>query len=236
MKRWFTLVEILIVIVIIGLLIWLLVPRMSAVQSRARDVLRKNDLSNLQAAIIVAYQDLWRYPCTNDLWCMNWDEVPAWSEEQWYKAEDWVDIVNLRNRLKAVWMDIVPSDPLVLSEVYWLGDDEQQNPVKWEYRYLTLKNHDIPDLWFVLMAKTELAWSSNRVTCTQVQNVGEIQKRVVIQWGIHSDMDVKNLRPCDSITHGTQCSNTVTEDENWIQTERICVYKDESDLRYVVIY
>jgi len=68
----FTLVEMLIVIVIIGILIAALLPRLQGAQSMARDTSRKTALSQLQSAI-VAYQSLnGRWPealsgNTNDL-------------------------------------------------------------------------------------------------------------------------------------------------------------------------
>ena len=58
----FTLVEMLIVIVIIGILIASLMPRMQSAQWRARDVARKNDLSQIQTAIITSQTDKWEWP------------------------------------------------------------------------------------------------------------------------------------------------------------------------------
>ena len=58
----FTLVEMLIVIVIIGILIASLMPRMQTAQGRARDVARKNDLSQIQTAIITSQQDRGAFP------------------------------------------------------------------------------------------------------------------------------------------------------------------------------
>ena len=58
----FTLVEMLIVIVIIGILIASLMPRMQTAQGRARDVARKNDLSQIQTAIITSQSDRGSWP------------------------------------------------------------------------------------------------------------------------------------------------------------------------------
>lgn len=54
----FTLIEMLIVIVIIGILAAALVPRLQSVQSRARNVKRKADMSALRNGINLHYIDL----------------------------------------------------------------------------------------------------------------------------------------------------------------------------------
>lgn len=51
MKKAFTLVEMLIVIVIIGILAAALIPRLTGIQSRARDVARTADLQQLSTAL-----------------------------------------------------------------------------------------------------------------------------------------------------------------------------------------
>ena len=63
----FTLVEMLIVIVIIGILIAALLPRMQAAQGRARDVARKTALSQIQSAIVTHQGDHGSWPgCDGD--------------------------------------------------------------------------------------------------------------------------------------------------------------------------
>lgn len=54
-KQGFTLIEMLIVIVIIGILIAALVPRLSSARGRANDIARKADLAQVGVAL-VAYQ------------------------------------------------------------------------------------------------------------------------------------------------------------------------------------
>ena len=57
MKRAFTLIEMLIVIVIIGTLAALLVPNFMNARERARDAQRKSDLKQIQKALEMYHQD-----------------------------------------------------------------------------------------------------------------------------------------------------------------------------------
>ena len=58
----FTLIEMLIVIVIIGILAAALIPRLQSIQSRARDVKRKTDLKQIYNANEIYQMDRWVYP------------------------------------------------------------------------------------------------------------------------------------------------------------------------------
>jgi len=61
-KKSFTLIEMLIVIVIIGILAAALVPRLQAVQGRARDTKRKADLRTIYNALEIYVLDNGKYP------------------------------------------------------------------------------------------------------------------------------------------------------------------------------
>ena len=168
--KWFTLVEILIVIVIIGILIWALVPRMSAAQWRARDVARKNDLAQLQSAIVTSQQDKWDWP-----WMGSW-------------AASWINISTVKKQLETAWMNSVPKDPLSSNIVTWLWT----NNYSWgEYAYMVSKRNGTDNAGFVLMAKTEVEWWSNWVVCTSGSSLSG--------WKIDVGTDLWTIKLCTSM-------------------------------------
>lgn len=207
----FTLVEMLIVIVIIGILIAALMPRMQAAQWRARDVSRKTALSQIQTAIVTYQWDTGQWPAmsggTDDLsWATDWI---------------WVDVI--KKDLVVAWMNSVPEDPLKWQvEWLWSGD---ANISKWNYWYIVTKRNWTPDWWFVLMAKTEIVWGSNWVNCTD-------ESFSLEKGWITNDQDIKDLSLCESFTQtGTDTCKVGTWDEKWK-----CEYSDDSMLRYIVLY
>lgn len=62
LKGWFTLIEILIVIVIIGILTVALLPRIQWAQAKARNVARKADLNQIATALAAYNGDNGQYP------------------------------------------------------------------------------------------------------------------------------------------------------------------------------
>ena len=63
-KKGFTLIEMLIVIVIIGVLAAALIPRLSSARGRANDVARKADLAQVAAALVSYQIDHGSFPDT----------------------------------------------------------------------------------------------------------------------------------------------------------------------------
>ena len=203
----FTLVEMLIVIVIIGILIAALMPRMQAAQWRARDVSRKTALSQIQSAIVTAQWDLWRWPgCDSAQSCT--------SGNQWMSVSlIWTELVN-------AWMNGVPKDPLG-NNVTWLGSSGHN-----DYAYLVLQRNWAQNWWFALMAKTEVAWWSNWVVCDSAISGAPTEMG---NWKIDSNKDVKNINLCQTLTKldsGSWCMANTGD----------CQYSEDSQLRYLVTY
>ena len=206
--KWFTLVEILIVIVIIGILIWALVPRMSAAQWRARDVARKNDLAQLQSAIVTSQQDKWDWP-----WMGSW-------------AASWINISTVKKQLETAWMNSVPKDPLSSNIVTWLWTDNYS----WgEYAYMVSKRNGTDNAGFVLMAKTEVEWWSNRVYCGSWKDHYADEDTSV--WYIGVWEDLWKLHLCTRLTKNTNATSCTVDKE-----DGNCVYTEDWQLRYILLY
>lgn len=61
-QKGFTIIELLVVIVIIGILVALALPQLFAAQARGRDTDRKNDLKNIQQKLETYFNDNDFYP------------------------------------------------------------------------------------------------------------------------------------------------------------------------------
>lgn len=77
-QKGFTIIELLVVIVIIGILVALLLPNLFSAQQRGRDADRKNDLKTIQQQLEAYYSDNNAYPlATADLVPDYMDAVPV---------------------------------------------------------------------------------------------------------------------------------------------------------------
>lgn len=179
----FTLVEMLIVIVIIGILIASLMPRMQTAQWRARDVARKNDLSQVQTAIISSQSDRWYWPWLASRTASTW----SWTT--------WMKISEISQALLDAWMTSVPQDPNGSNPVDWLWSAV----ATWEYIYLIAKRNWTPNAGFALMASTEVEWSSNWVKCSTGTDLSG--------WKIVNGDDLANITLCSTITKGNDCAS-----------------------------
>ena len=205
----FTLVEMLIVIVIIGILIAALLPRMQAAQWRARDVSRKTALSQIQTAIVTYQGDKWKWPAIDS------------------GAKGWMAISGISEALRVAWMSSVPVDPISSNKVTWFLSGNNETTIDdWQYWYLVTKRNWTDNGGFVLMAHTEVEWWSNRVACAS----GNTTHKTLTWWYIKNTNDINEIQLCTEFVYDKNSSNTCSV-SGWK-----CTYNLESELRYITVY
>ncbi len=164
------------------LILWILsaslMPRMQSAQGRARDVARKNDLAQIQTAIITSYYDKWIWPGMNN--------------KDFWSAKYWMQMSSIEKELISAWMSNVPKDPLQTNKNSWLWSAW----VNWGYLYIVAKRSWVNNAWFALMANMEVEWGSNWVVCENNK-----------QWYINNDTDLSNIKLCNTISKWNTCSN-----------------------------
>ena len=214
----FTLVEMLIVIVIIGILIASLMPRMQTAQGRARDVARKNDLSQIQTAIITSQSDRGSWPG------MKWNKEASQADAY---ANGGIPVKDIKTQLLNAWMSEVPSDPNASNDNFWLGTTATAGN-NWQYLYMVWTRNWVSNAWFVLMAKTEVEWSSNRVVCNDWNEKGKIT-----WWVITSTDDLATVNICSKVSKYSWAANT-----KWcsVADKTNCIYDETWELRYILLY
>lgn len=139
-KKWFTLIEMLIVIVIIWILAAAIIPRLNSARGRANDVARKADLNQVATALITYQLDTWKFPTTG------------------------ATIDFIENELVAWWMTSIPRDPWNSNLFSWIN---MTSKTAWQYAYTTIEKNWISNWWFVLMAQMESYWQSNYIVCNE---------------------------------------------------------------------
>ncbi len=155
-KKWFTLIEMLIVIVIIGILAAAIIPRLNSARGRANDVARKADLNQVATALITYQLDNWKFP--------GW-ENPNWT---------WVTIDKISTQLIQWWMTSIPRDPANSSRFSWSNLLTNSSvSFDWYYIYQTIEKSWIPNWWFVLMAQMESPGQSNYLICWDWDLIGD---------------------------------------------------------------
>ena len=218
----FTLVEMLIVIVIIGILIASLMPRMQSAQWRARDVARKNDLAQIQTAVITSQQDRGAFP-----WMAwnSWEAINYTGSNASITSWDGGMIVdNIWMNLWRAWMSSIPTDPNGSNVNFGLWtnfNSGKRGNANWKYIYLVAKRNWVSNAWFALMAKTEVEWWSNWIVCDSGSDISGLSN-----WYITSGDDLASIKLCKTVTQWTSCSSNT---EN-------CTYTQTSQLRYLLLY
>lgn len=179
-KKWFTLVEMLIVIVIIGILASALIPRLSQARERANDTARKAHLQQV-AAVLVAYQiDKGRYPST------------AGALEE------------IEDELIAAWLSSVPTDPDASRVFKWVAvDGDCEDSPAGQYMYTPIKKRWIGGAWFILMAGTQTEWWSNRVYDESLDNDNDYLDS---DGCVNEDTEFRDIKLCQTFEQWTSPS------------------------------
>jgi len=179
MRKWFTLVEMLIVVVIIGILSAALLPRLQGAQASARDTARKADISTLGTAIVSYYNQKWVYPWTGSDNNMTWAIL----------IEDMLK--------KQVDLSSLPADPTKWNAFSWLAysatalNSWTSAVPAWQYWYMIVTKNGVDKGWFILMARPETEGGANFVEGMSI-----------------TDWDISNFEACTCFTQGTDPSDT----------------------------
>lgn len=143
-KKAFTLIEMLIVIVIIGILAAALVPRLVSVQGRARDTKRKADLSQIGSALAIYKTDNATFPA----------------------ASGNVALV-IANQYLSGYLTSTPTDPVSSAGIPEIGAVATNTG----YGYLSVTRNGVTSNGAVLAAQTESdGTSSNAIIYTGTMN------------------------------------------------------------------
>lgn len=176
-KKWFTLVEMLIVIVIIGILASALIPRLSQARERANDTARKAHIQNI-ATVLIAYQ----------------------IDKGLYPASEWT-IDSIESELVWAWLSSVPTDPDASRSFDGIGSTTAcTTSDPWQYMYTPIEKRGIANAWFALMAGTQTEWWSNFVYQVSYTASG------YAAGCINSAVDYIDIPECQTFTNGTTTS------------------------------
>jgi len=182
-KKAFTLVEMLIVVVIIGILSSALLPRLQGAQSAARDSARKSDLSQLGSAILQYYNNRGEYPEGSGT-----DKGTSWVM---------IPVDDIGEKLiKLVELSSVPHDPNKKNIITWKGGSNTEKSLSWgQYGYFMMTKNSIPNGWYVLVARTETEWGTNFLSS------------IPLSW------DLSNFKACTTLKStelDTECTSETT--------------------------
>ena len=131
-KKAFTLIEMLIVIIIIGILMAALYPKIMWAQAGARDTARKAWIKQLSTALMQYYNDNSEYPV---------------SSTHCVLALSWV---------LSTYIQKIPTDPQKNRITY--GIKGNANGCKWEFAYTVLKKNGSDKSSYMVITNMEKVW------------------------------------------------------------------------------
>jgi prepilin-type N-terminal cleavage/methylation domain-containing protein len=213
-KKWFTLIEMLIVIVIIGVLAAALIPRLSSARWKANDTARKADLQQIATALIAYQMDQNSYP---PIGVYLWDNLTSQNGEG-------IGTLLMRGGLVNI-----PRDPgnALTSGGLFIGPWSITG-AKWSYLYTPVTKNGILSWGFILMAVAETEGWANYVYCPG-------KTPIITGWTTIAE-GAWGIKLCKSIRKAPSGSTNCTWRLTTYSGEVDCQYTNASELRYVYMY
>ena len=143
-NKAFTLIELMIVVVILGILMSTVLPKLTWAQARARDTARIADLGNISAALNAYYDDNWEFP---------WD---SWME--YCLSGSWWVAANIKDYLQN---QTVPQDPQAFSNSKLCWPTASNDSWVWKYFYKPLTKKTLLKNAYMICADVETYQKAN---------------------------------------------------------------------------
>ena len=203
--RAFTLIEMLIVIVIIGLLARAIIPRLTSARARANDTARKADLRQIATALTMYQMDKSNYPDGN---AVSWE----------------TNSNSMKNLLKS-YISTIPTDPKKSSVIgFWSTTSNGA------YLYIHLFKWGLNYRWYALISNAETESSANRVI--DPENGAWDPNGI---WIYNYDFEDPGTYNSVELITPRLCTKVVKSNQRYNGWTGYCTYVEVADLQYVFL-